>query len=223
MGRSCHSGGVNAPSHRLLPLLLSNVLLVLAGAGCAHKPPPPDDRTAAIAFVKAHAAEEDRTECPADVIPAQEVEFQPMQPACEQRLTGCAEQCQARDGSACYALALAFQASERDEETANVLFHQACALGITSGCTNLAAGMMSAGKPEGKVALCAVRTFDKACVRNDPWGCVMYARERITGEHLEADAEKARDALAKACRYGEEDPACQAARELKAKLNAAQE
>ncbi len=220
MGGSWQIGGVNPSASRVLPFLLSSLLVL---AGCAHRPPPVDDRTAALAFVKAHAAEEDRTECPADVIPAQEVEVQPMQPACEQRLAGCAEQCEAKDGSACYALALAFQESGQEEDTVNVLFHQACALGVTSACTNLGAGMLKAGKPEGKVALCAVRTFEKACARNDPWGCVMYARERITGEHLEADAEKARDALAKACRYGAEDPACQASKQLKAKLDAAQE
>lgn len=88
---------------------------------------------------------------------------------------------------------------------------------------------MTARKPDAlflltedaKVARCAARTFERTCERSDPWGCTMYARELITGEHLPRDFDKARTAIARACQRDRSDPACSAAEQMKSLLDKA--
>src|SRR5262249_32146117 len=89
------------------------------------------------------------------------------------------------------------------------LFLKACTLGVVSGCTNRAANMH---RPIGDA--CAVRTFQSACDRNDPWACTMIGFHLIRGIGIAKDRERARQALAKSCRYGEDDPACEYAKRL---------
>jgi hypothetical protein len=95
----------------------------------------------------------------------------------------------------------------RDNPVSEALFLRACTLGIVSGCTNRAAGM---DRPDA----CAIRTFQVGCDRDDPWACTMIGFHLIRGIGIAQDRERARQALAKSCRFGEDDPACEYAKRL---------
>lgn len=146
--------------------------------------------------------------CPADAMPAHETTSDYSIEACAAAPERCLRSCQTGNANDCYAAALVLQAI-RQNRISEALFLRACALGIVSGCTNRAAGMEG---DEGPV--CPIRTYQKACDRDDPWACTMIGFHLIRGIGIARDRERARQALAKSCRYGESDQACRYAKRL---------
>jgi hypothetical protein len=146
--------------------------------------------------------------CPADVMPARETSIDYSTDRCAAAPDQCLRRCQAGNAGDCYTSALILQ-KIRDNSVSEALFLKACTLGVISGCTNRAAGM---DRPEGDA--CAIRTFQSACDRNDPWACTMIGFHLIRGIGIAKDRGRARQALSKSCRYGDDDPACEYAKRL---------
>jgi len=161
--------------------------------------------------------------CPADVMPATEQGTKMLEDLCVNDLPACLDRCQARDPSGCYSAALRVQQLRSDVAASEALFLRACRLGSMSGCTNRAAGMTKNGD-EGEAAVrCAVRTFQRTCQANDPWGCTMLGWHLIEGQGIERDLDRARRALNQACvPFGDEDPACVRAKELLEQVDGAE-
>jgi hypothetical protein len=142
--------------------------------------------------------------CPADVMPARETKISYHDGRCQDTLEQCLRGCGAGSANDCYASAVVLQTAKRDSSIPEALFVRACALGVTSGCTNRAARMVSehAGDP------CAIRTFTAACDRLDPWACTMIGFHLIRGIGVGKDHKRARELLSRSCRYGGFDEAC---------------
>ncbi len=149
--------------------------------------------------------------CPADVIPAREVDVNYLGERCVGMPERCLKRCQFEDANACYALALAIQTVD-DGPLADALFLRACTLGVVSGCTNRAAGMLDDD------LRCSIRTFEQTCELRDPWGCTMLGLYLSIGEGIEKDTERALRVMQGSCRYGEADEACQYARSLRERI-----
>jgi hypothetical protein len=208
---------------RLLPLLG----LLLLGAGCktasasgqAPQPSSPEEDAArALMVVQSRATDAEREGCPADAFaPAARETGDAFLTYCDGRRTWCAEQCFGADATACYGLALALQQAEHPQ-AAETLFARACTLGVTSGCTNRAAGMLAREPERAAANACAARTFAQACEREDAWGCTMHAGDLLERPDARQHADRIRKALDGGCRYGVEDPACQAAGQLRKAL-----
>jgi TPR repeat protein len=150
----------------------------------------------------------DLDRCPGDVMPARETESQYSKERCATALERCLDNCRAGDAGDCYASAQIL-IKVRQNAVAESIFLRACSLGIVSGGTNRAAGMDA-----GDGGSCAIRTFDMACGRNDPWACTMIGFHLARGIGTAKDPVRARQALAKSCRYGETDQACSYARRV---------
>ena len=146
--------------------------------------------------------------CPADLMPTQEISQQFSIEGCSADIARCLERCRAGDAGNCYSAALVLQKVTNGPVTA-ALFQRACASGFVSGCTNQAAGMDSGGGES-----CAIRTYGLACDRNDPWACTMIGFHLTRGIGVDKDHERARKALAKSCRFGDDDDACRSAKSL---------
>ena len=126
--------------------------------------------------------------------------------------------CKSGQGEHCYWLATTLQGSESTNQAAEILFQRACKLGVASGCTNRAAGMMP--EPPAKVTpqSCPARTFERTCAANDPWGCSMYGFILGHDKGSARNKQRAMEALSKSCLYGEDDPACKAAKAMRKEL-----
>ncbi|MGK7929654.1 MAG: sel1 repeat family protein [Spirulina sp.] len=156
------------------------------------------------------------SECPGDVMPASESRIQHSAKDCALNPEDCLQSCIAENGSACYGLALLFQERKIESQYSEALFLRACKLGIASGCTNRAAGMLNLERENNDSAAlsCIARTFEKTCDRKDPWGCTMYGFVLSQGIGCDRDIEKALEVLPLACERDSRDPACQHARSL---------
>jgi hypothetical protein len=141
--------------------------------------------------------------CPADVMPAREIKPNYFKERCATTLEQCLGNCRAGDANECYAAALVLQ-EVRNGPVSEALFLRACALGIVSGCTNRAAGLDNSGPGDP----CSIRTFERACDRNDPWACTMIGFHLVRGIGVAKDSQRAKQVLAKSCQIRETDPAC---------------
>ena len=150
--------------------------------------------------------------CPADVMSNRNVEVAYLGDRCLGALSACIARCRTKDANACYALALAVQSLKR-EMLSDALFLRACKLGVVSGCTNRAASMME------EQQACAIRSFEKTCDRDDPWGCTMFGFYLVQGNGIAQDHERARAVFAKSCKYGDEDEACRWAKGILKKID----
>ncbi|NBD13434.1 SEL1-like repeat protein [Corallococcus silvisoli] len=193
-------------------------MLVLVGA-CQRPLTPEEDRAHAVDFVRTRASVAEREGCPADVVSARQAKLKDFTTYCDARLSKCARQCFESDATACYALALALQNDAATAKWAEPLFYRSCALGVSSGCSNRAAGLQVEQESDDKVLSCAARTFEKTCAQGDPWGCSIHGLNLVQGKLMPRDMKKARDVLGRSCKYGLEDPACQAARSLLAQID----
>ncbi len=129
------------------------------------------------------------------------------------RLPAALERCRSGAAGACYEAALELQRTTETSTLSTPLFLRACALGDASGCTNAAANTFDEA--------CGVKVFSATCERgDDPWGCTMLAMQLVRGKETPHDVPRARAALRRACRFGEEDPACRAAHEIEAMIDA---
>lgn len=154
--------------------------------------------------------------CPADAIPETEAEVKYLSVGCADNPDKCLESCRKDDGNACYALALLVQDKYGLEQTdSEALFLRSCKLGIMSGCTNKAAGMINLEEMDESKAICAANTFEKTCLKNDAWGCTMYGFMLSEGNGREQNKKEAIKVLGRVCDgSNDDDPACQRAKEL---------
>jgi hypothetical protein len=151
-------------------------------------------------------------ECPADVFPGVEQPIRYLGDACAADVDACLGRCQSGEANACYAAALRLQELKAPSDYSEALFLRACRLGVASGCTNRAAGMIVDVSDKSDLWLCANRTFEAMCDRDDPWACTMWGSSLLQGRGVRPDVARARAVLVKGCRLGEDDPACVAAR-----------
>lgn len=139
--------------------------------------------------------------CPADVFPDHIVQLNYDAMHCARAMPSCLLQCESGQGNSCYALAL--HAEEKKLMlVAQALFQRACLLGIVSGCTN------SASYRAEKQLSCAIKTYDMACARNDPWGCTMFGTHLSHGDGVARNPELARRVLEKSCDLMPDFEAC---------------
>ena len=153
--------------------------------------------------------------CPADVLPQRIADFENFADRCAETPDACATRCSEADATACYSLALAVQEVDSGPVSER-LFLRACELGVVSGCTNRAAGMIE------EDFQCSLATFEFTCEQSDPWGCTMLGLFLATGRGVAQDVERARAVLAKSCPYGDEDEACSYAKQILKTLDNAQ-
>ena len=158
------------------------------------------------------------SKCPSEIFPEIEKEIEYLDEGCKFPVT-CLDNCKNEDGNACYSLALFLQKhQEIDRKYSEALFLKSCEYGVISGCTNSAAGMADLNFEDKSAQMCAYETFEKTCLKGDSWGCTMYAHFLTTGEFEKQDLDKALRILEKSCKFGVDDPACQAAEELKKQI-----
>ncbi|MFI8033733.1 hypothetical protein ACH8I4_07610 [Acinetobacter sp. ABJ_C3_5] len=139
--------------------------------------------------------------------------------ACEDNQSKCYQLCLKNDAVACYFSALSLQEANY-KLPAEQLFQRSCELGVASGCTNRAAGMLNFTEHlTAEQKKCIFSTFEKTCDWRDPWGCTMFADQLISEENTEPNYKKALNVLNYSCKYGEDDPACQSAKELQKFIN----
>jgi hypothetical protein len=173
----------------------------------------------ALALVRSRASAAEKSGCPADAFAREERDTEALHEYCQGKAAWCAERCFATDATACYSLALVLQ-DAKHEDASEPLFYRACTQGVTSGCTNRAARMLVLAEDDPSTAACAARTFERACDRSDPWACTMHAHDLLRAPNAEQKLGRIREALARGCRYGEKDPACQAAQKVRKLLEA---
>ncbi|BAQ74222.1 Sel1 domain-containing protein repeat-containing protein [Pseudomonas sp. Os17] len=162
-------------------------------------------------------------QCPSDNMPARTATRATQANRCEtpEQLGACLQRCEAGDGNDCYWLATTLQQAKGPAAGYEPLYQRACSLGLVSGCTNRAAGMLTADADNQATRHCAVQTFNKACELNDPWACTMYGFHLSRGIGVAPDADLALKVLDKSCKYGPADPACSGARQLQEEIREA--
>ena len=195
-------------------LLLSTGVLLLS---CAPPESPSEMRESVLRQITQNQEWMSETkQCPADLMPIRETPIG--EDDCNPpRLRACMMSCMGGDGGACFWLAYALQQSKAPEQSYEALYQRSCKLGIVSGCTNRAAGILSADKSESSQA-CAARTFQKTCEHDDPWGCTMYALHLSQGWGIPKDTRLALHVLEKSCKHGPEDEACTRGMEIRDRL-----
>ncbi len=157
-------------------------------------------------------------QCPADITPKHETKLSYGPEKCKADMKWCINKCKKDDGNACYALARAVQENKLDNVVSEALYQRSCKLGVTSGCTNRAAGIMKyAGKDKAKQT-CAARTFKTACERNDPWACTMNALNIYQGIGVKQNTDLALSTLKKVCTSDPKGAACVGAVNLRNKI-----
>lgn len=156
--------------------------------------------------------------CPADVMPIRAPGVHAGNDACKTPpYETCLAKCEAGDGGSCYTLALEMQKNSAPSEIYESLFQRSCKLGVVSGCTNHAAGLLNA-KDDAPAEKCAARTFERGCKYDDPWACTMYAFNLSRGLGVAQDLAAALKTLEKSCKYGDSDPACAYAKGLRQEI-----
>jgi TPR repeat protein len=195
------------------------IVLVSLAAACRRFEEPPVPVATIAQRVAASAWQRDTAKCPTDVMTGRDQDLTYLgRSACRgAEMSRCLKRCDDGDGGWCYWLAIGLQESRADP-AAEALFMRACGLGIVSGCTNRAAGMLMKEDPDSRTQQCAARTFDKACDLDDPWACTMYATQLLQGTGVPKNEVLALSVLKKSCKYGPDDPACINARKLRAKI-----
>jgi hypothetical protein len=203
---------------RILIRLLVLAAVIAQIAGC-HEQVPATAQEIAVT-VKSHSEWiADAQRCPADFMGHEDVSPLPESRFCNSSdLTECLERCVAGQGPSCYWLGQDLQAAKADNAAVDVLYHRSCKLGVASGCTNYAAGLVVNKKGNPEKQSCALKTFEHACALDDPWGCTMFAFELTQGSDTEQSRTRALAALEKSCRYGTKDPACDNGKHLQEQL-----
>jgi hypothetical protein len=192
--------------------------LSLSVSACAGSPPPPAPSPAPRAPSTDPFPD---SACPANVFPPMEREVTYLSEHCQPELSQCLGPCEQGDANACYAAALKIQEMGGPEARSEALFLRSCSLGIPSGCTNRAAGIMKLEEHRPGALECATRTFEAMCQRADPWACTMFAFNLATGAGVARDLTRALEALPGGCRLGPDDSACKHALQLKKQIDEA--
>jgi uncharacterized protein YbaP (TraB family) len=134
----------------------------------------------------------------------------------------CLIACGEGDALSCMRAADAFMDQGEELERVMALYWRACELGLLEGCTSQA-GSLLLDDERRAVWGCAAETLELACVRGEPWGCTLYGAGLAWGRGIAEDRHAARQTLARACELGPASKACKHARQLSAKLAAAEE
>jgi len=113
------------------------------------------------------------TLCPAQLLPRKRLEYEDLLTICEERETYCIKRCSKDDAGACFALANIYGRNTENHIISQNLYKQSCKLGLPSGCTNAAAGMLHV--EQSIDGTCMLQAFRGACDLTDPWGCTMEA------------------------------------------------
>lgn len=161
--------------------------------------------------------------CPAYTSPSQQTplsnSYRDIISTCENNKFKCYQSCVENDAVACYLVALSLQEANY-KLPAEQVFQRSYEFGIASGCTNRAAGMLDYKKHlTTEQKKCIFSTFEKTCDWRDPWGCTMFADQLISEENTKPNYKKALNVLNYSCKYGNDDPACQSAKELREFIN----
>lgn len=151
--------------------------------------------------------------CPAEIFPKSEASDRTAR-CSSGELNACLSRCEDSDADACYWLGQSMIPESASRSAAQVLFQRACKLGVVSGCTNRAAGILKQSQDDPHAQSCAAETFSKGCSLNDPWACTMYALHLSRGLGIKRDPNLALKALDKSCKNGPEDDACKFGRGL---------
>jgi len=124
-------------------------------------------------------------------------------------LSSCLARCSGGVPGSCYWLAYALQQQDAPPDSYESLYQRACKLGVMSGCTNRAAGILVATQgADERAQSCAAATFEAVCAFDDPWACTVRALHLSRGMGVKQDTERALRVLAKSCKYGAQDEAC---------------
>ena len=190
----------------------SLVFLVLLLVSCSEEPPGLDE----YGWLYPIDA------CPADVIAEEAQDLSREITYCDSQVEKCWLDCWRGGGSECYALANFFQRSEPARDHVGALYLRSCALGIDSGCTNRAAGILlsvdSLEQDSDSVA-CSNRTFEAICDRGDAWACTMFGMSLTRAIGMEADHVRALEILPRACAVYPDDESCEYARQLMSEID----
>jgi len=147
--------------------------------------------------------------CPATVMASKEAtDYLSVNDCKPGKLFACFAKCSAGSGGACYWLAYALQLENAPPDSYESLYQRSCKLGVMSGCTNRAAGMLRGRPDDERTKACAAQTFEAVCAFDDPWACTMIALHLSRGIGVEQDTARALKSLEKSCKYGPEDEAC---------------
>lgn len=206
-------GDTKLETARPLKIPSSAAAMVVAFVVLDGEPDPRDDpaaRQEAHQRLAAHPKSlPDPGECPAKIMPATFVTRNTWDDTAARggRLLYAVRACESGDGDYCYAAAQELIAEDLSSAAAQSLFLAACRLGLASGCTNAAAGHAQDD--------CSFAAYEASCDRGqDPWGCAMLGLALVHGDPRHRDLQRARAVLPKACRRGQDDPACQVASQL---------
>ena len=192
------------------PLLIAAGLLLAALLGAANAQPSTQEADGVSRDVLERGSWLAETQkCPTELIPEKESRDYLQVNDCKPgQLASCLSRCSASDAGACYWLGYELQQAHALPNASEILYQRSCKLGVVSGCTNRAAGMLAETPKDPKVQACAATTFARACSLDDPWGCTMYAFHLSRGIGVAQDKDLALKTLEKSCKYGVEDPAC---------------
>lgn len=198
------------------------IFFALIAVGCKQWPPKPapekvKSETEQVVEIIRNQPEWLKMEavCPTEIFPENEKEAFYSDGDCENDPKACLENCKNEKGIDCYALAILIQRQVNiGQEEANPLFYRGCKFGIISACTNLAAGKFALETADPETLKCSVNTFEKACKKDDPWGCTMFSAALTEGRGREKNLDGALKVLSKSCKYGDDDPACSTAKRL---------
>jgi len=159
--------------------------------------------------------------CPTKVMPRKEATDHLAANLCKPgNLQGCLARCAAGTPGACYWLANALQEQDAPPASFEPLYQRACKLGVMSGCTNRAAGMLRHAGDDESTKACAAATFEAVCAFDDPWACTMSAMHLSRGMGTKQDTQRALKALEKSCKYGPKDEACIYAQRIRRDIEA---
>jgi len=156
--------------------------------------------------------------CPAALMAKPGAQVPVGEDSCKVAVTACFSRCEKGDGPACYWLAYQLQTAGAAPAAYETLFQRSCKLGIVSGCTNHAAALSD----DPAWQSCAVKTFEQGCTYDDPWACTMLALHLSRGIGVAVDRQRALKVLEKSCKYGDDDSACQYAKQMRRQIEQAQ-
>lgn len=159
--------------------------------------------------------------CPAQLMQARPARNTPEDKTCyENPSAACLARCESGTADACYWLGQGLQRAHALELAYEALFQRSCKLGNASGCTNHAAYLMPDKGKDAQAASCSLQTFEKTCAQDDPWGCTMLGEHLVHGIGIAPDPARALQVMRRSCHLGEDDPACAAAKDLRAEAQA---
>jgi TPR repeat protein len=197
--------------------LVACALILFCPPAGAQGASPAEVKTLSDAILKKPAWINETSACPAQIMQARPARATPNDEACYDTPTAaCLARCESGSADACYWLGQGLQGARALELAYESLYQRACKLGNASACTNRAASILSEGNKDPQATSCALSTFEKTCAQDDPWGCTMLGMHLVRGIGTSPDPQRALQVMNRSCRLGEDDPACKAAKDLRA-------